>query len=199
LALAGNCSSAVGTVAGIGADRLGVIWFDAHADFDDPDENASGFFDVMALVMLTGRGWRALRESIPGHVPIAERNVILAGVRDLEPYQRDRLDRSRIGAVPGAIDPGIFADAIDDLSSRVLRIYLHLDVDSLDISEARANQYAAASGPSLGRLLQCVRRACERFTVAGAAITAYDPACDEQATGPACVRRIASEIASAAR
>jgi hypothetical protein len=32
LVLAGNCNSCLGTVAGVGAERLGVIWFDAHAD-----------------------------------------------------------------------------------------------------------------------------------------------------------------------
>src|SRR5436853_508160 len=36
----------------------------AHADFDDPEENVSGFFDVMGLAMLTGRGWSALRATI---------------------------------------------------------------------------------------------------------------------------------------
>ena len=35
--------------AGSGPDGLGVVWFDAHADFDTPEDNVSGFFDVMAL------------------------------------------------------------------------------------------------------------------------------------------------------
>ena len=84
LVLAGNCNSCLGTVAGVGTQQLGVVWFDAHADFDDPSENTSGFFDVMGLAMLTGRGWQALRATIPNHAPIAEANVVLAGVRDLE-------------------------------------------------------------------------------------------------------------------
>ena len=103
MVLAGNCNSCLGTVAGVGAEHLGVFWFDAHADFDDPDENTSGFFDVMGLAMLTGRGWPALRGTIPGHIPISESNVVLAGVRDLEPYQRQRLDASEVCVVPGAI------------------------------------------------------------------------------------------------
>jgi len=41
LVLAGNCNSCLGTVAGVGPQQLGVVWFDAHADFDDPDENTS--------------------------------------------------------------------------------------------------------------------------------------------------------------
>ena len=76
LVFAGNCNSGLGTTAGAGPQGLGVVWFDAHADFDDPEENESGFFDVMGLAPLTGRGWRALRHTIPGHAPIPERNVI---------------------------------------------------------------------------------------------------------------------------
>ena len=41
LVLAGNCNSCLGTVAGVGPQQLGVVWFDAHTDFDDPDENTS--------------------------------------------------------------------------------------------------------------------------------------------------------------
>ena len=82
-----------------------TLRLDADADFDDPAENTSGFFDVMGLAMLTGRGWRALRGTIPDHRPIPESDVILAGVRDLEPYQRRRLDASEVCAVPGSIEP----------------------------------------------------------------------------------------------
>jgi arginase len=199
LVLAGNCNSCLGTVAGIGAEDLGVVWFDAHADFDDPEENTSGFFDVMGLAMLTGRGWRALRGTIPGHRPIPESDVILAGVRDLDPYQRRRLDASEVLTVLGSIEPAPFAQALSALSSRVSRIYLHVDLDSLDSSEARANEYAASGGPSLERLAQCVRLSCERFTVAGAAITAYDPSLDSEDRTLMAARRIAKEIAVGVR
>src|SRR5215203_4355635 len=104
--LGGNCCSCLGTVAGAGPHELGVVWFDAHADFDTPDDNLSGFTDVMGLAILTGSGWRALRESIPGFAPVPEADVVLAGVRDLEPYQRERLARSAVTTVPGGIDPG---------------------------------------------------------------------------------------------
>src|SRR2546430_12419684 len=78
LVLAGNCNSCLGTVAGVGGESLGVVWFDAHADFDTPEDNVSGYLDVMALAMLTGTGWRAQRERVPGLTAIPERNVVLA-------------------------------------------------------------------------------------------------------------------------
>lgn len=60
LVLAGNCNSCLGTVAGTDPDGLGVVRFDAHADFDSPEANLSGFFDAMGLAILTGTGWSAL-------------------------------------------------------------------------------------------------------------------------------------------
>lgn len=199
LVLAGNCNSCLGTTAGVGAENLGVVWFDAHADFDDPDENESGFFDVMGLAMLTGRGWRALRETIPRHVPIPERNVILAGVRDLEPYQRRRLERSELRTIPGEIELDRFEQAVADLSRQVERIYVHVDLDSLDIDAARANKYAATGGPGLDRLSQCIGLVCERLTVVAAAITAYDPSLDADDRTLTAARRISDEISRGVR
>jgi arginase len=199
LVLAGNCNSSLGTVAGAGAADLGVVWFDAHADFDDPDENTSGFFDVMGLAMLTGRGWTALCKTIPGHSAIPEGNVVLAGVRDLEPYQRRTLESSDVRAVPGTIDTSAFETALADLRSRVSRVYLHVDLDSLDSAEATANEYAADGGPTLDRLIECLGLVRERFSVVAAAITAYNPAFDSDGRTLAAARRVASEIVSAPR
>jgi Arginase family len=101
--------------------------------------------------------------------------------------------------IPGTIEPEHFADTVSELAAQASRVYVHVDLDSLDISEARANPYAAAGGPSLERLSQCVRLTCEQFTVAGAALTAYDPALDQTGRTLAAARRIATDIAEGAR
>jgi arginase len=198
LVLAGYCNSCLGTTAGIGVEPLGVVWFDAHADFDDPDENTSGFFDVMGLAMLTGRGWRSRRQTVPGLRPIPERHVILAGARDLEPHQRRRLGQSSVVWIPGSIDPGRFEQAAADLATQARRVYLHVDLDSLGIDGGRANRYAAGGGPTLDRLIDCVRLVCARLGVTGAAITAYDPGYDADDRALAAAGRVAGEIARGA-
>ena len=199
LVFGGNCNSCLGTTAGAGPEDIGVAWFDAHADFDDPEENESGFFDVMGLAMLTGRGWRALRQTIPGHAPIPERNVILAAIRDLEPYQRRRLERSELIQHPGEIDTGRFEEAVTELSRRVERVYLHVDLDSIDVADARANKYAAPGGPSLDRLLDCITETCCRFRVVAGAITASDPNLDGDERTLSAARRVSGEIARGVR
>ena len=51
--------------------------------------------------------------------------------------------------------------------------------DVLDPAEARVNQFAAPGGLTLTELLGVVSLVRERFTLAAAAITAYDPEYDE--------------------
>lgn len=197
LVLGGNCVSCLGTTAGVaGGKDLGVVWLDAHADFDTPEDNLSGFTDVMGLSILTGNCWRALRETIPGFAVVDESRVVLAGTRALEPYQRDRLAASRVQVVPGAIVADARDAALDALRKQVERVYLHVDLDVLDTSVGRANAYAAPGGPGLDEVLAAIDATFRRFDVAAAAITAYDPRVDHSGTIGFAAGAIAADIAS---
>lgn len=195
LVLAGNCISCLGTTAGVGAGQdLGVVWLDAHADFDTPEDNLSGFTDVMGLAVLTGSCWRALRETIPGFAVIDESHVILAGTRDLEPYQRERISRSRLRMIPDTVDADLLATELHALREHVDRVYLHVDLDVLDSSIGLANPYAAGGGPDLDEVLAAITATFAQFEVAAAAITAYDPRGDGPGAIAAAARAIARHI-----
>jgi arginase len=174
IVLGGNCNCSWGATAGSsGDDAPAVLWLDAHADFDVPDDNLSGFLDVMALSTLTGACWQALAATIPGFRPIPERNVLIAGVRDLDDYQRERLQQSDISVSWGDTDPVL--EAFDPDPSR---LYLHVDLDSLDPSVGQANEFSAPDGLSLERVLMLQREAIESFEPVCASVTAYNPAFD---------------------
>jgi arginase len=150
----------------------------AHADFDTPDRSL-GFFDGMGLAILTGNGWELLRGTIDGFAPVDERDVVLAGVRDLEEHQRPALEASALQVLPGRAAAGpAYGAALDELRQRVSRAYLHIDLDVLDPSEGRANRFAAEGGLSLRELERAIELGFERLQVAAAAITAYDPVLD---------------------
>jgi arginase len=181
--LAGNCNSSLGTVAGIGG-KLGVVWFDAHADFNTPDTTPTGFFDGFGLAMLTGSGWRVLRESVEGLHPIPEEHVVLAGARDIDPKEQERLEASRVRAV----DVADLAPALDDLRTRVDSVYLHVDLDVLDPSVGRANSLTVDGGPQLDELADAFDLVAARFDVRAAALTAYEPDFDPERAIPAAAR-----------
>jgi len=196
LVLAGNCNSCLGTVAGVGP--VGVVWFDAHADFDTPDRSL-GFFDGMGLAILTGNGWELLRRTIPGFTPVDERDVVLVGVRDLEEHQRSPLEASAMRVLPGpSFGSTEFLRALDELGRRTARTYLHIDLDVLDTSEGRANRFAAPGGLSAGQLEWAVEMVFQRCAVAAAAITAYDPGLDEDGRMARAALRVISTVARSA-
>jgi arginase len=174
IVLSGNCNCSWGATAGSSDDGTpAVLWLDAHADFDVPDDNLSGFLDVMALSTLTGSCWQALAATIPNFRPVPERDVLLVGVRDLDVYQRECLERSDISISWGKGDPVLEAFDPDPSS-----LYLHVDLDSLDPSVGQANEFSAPDGLSLEQVLVLQREAVEGFELVCAAVTAYNPDLD---------------------
>ena len=179
LVLSGNCGvAAVGAVAGLGG-RPAVLWFDAHGDLNTPETTTSGFFDGMALSVALGRCWAGMAARIPGFQPVPERDVALVGVRDMDPGERAFLGRG-----------GVRAIAVDDLRQDIPRFletverqvstaYVHLDLDVLDPSVGRVNAYAAPDGLREDDVIWTVRQVVSRVPLGALAITAYDPAYDE--------------------
>lgn len=175
LVLAGNCGATIGALAGLGPADTGLVWFDAHADFNTPETSASGFLDGMALAILTGRCWRSLAATVPGFVSVPDRHVVLVGARDLDLPEARALAESGIRRVAADL---VGLDAAVPADSR--RAYLHIDLDVLDLSEGRANQFAVAGGLTVLALQSAVRRVAARAPIVGAALTAYDPTCDPE-------------------
>jgi arginase len=197
VALAGNCLTSIGVVAGLGRE-VGVVWLDAHADFNTPETSLSGFADGMGLSILTGTGWQALRETVPGYRAVPEASVVLVGVRDVESAEHERLDGSQLEVVAPAETAERIEGALDRLREHVADVYLHLDLDVLDPSEGRANEYARAGGLAAAEVERVVEAVGARLTIRGAAVTAYDPAADSEGRIPGTAAELIGRIAAAA-
>jgi arginase len=197
LVLAGNCMTSIGVVGGLGHD-VGVIWLDAHADFNTAEATTSGFVDGMGLSILTGTGWDAMRATVPGYRSVPEAHVVLVGIRDLDPAERERLDGGGISVVaPGELDA--IDAALDRLRGDVSDVYLHVDLDVLDPSEGRANQYAVGGGLTAVDVGRIVGQVGERMQIRAASLTAYDPAADREKRVPPAAAGIARAVLAAAR
>src|SRR6478736_1070588 len=97
--LSGSCFAAVGVVGALDERSPGVVWFDAHGDFNAPESSADGYFDGMGLAILTGSAWQSMRAAAPGE-PIPESAALLAGARAFDPGEEQRLDSSSVRRVP---------------------------------------------------------------------------------------------------
>jgi arginase len=183
LVLSGNCNTAVGTIAGLGTPDFGVVWFDAHADFNTPETTTTGFTDGMGLAVAVGHCWKEMARSVPGFAPVAERDVVLAGVRAMESCEEERLTASDVSVVGanriGLEGPSVLEAALDGLESRVSRVYVHLDLDVLDPEKAgKANEFATEDGLGAEDLKAALGMVQERFAIAAAGIASYDPSFD---------------------
>jgi len=181
--LSGNCNCCLGTIAGIGPDNLGVVWFDAHGEFNTPETTLSGFLDGMPIAMATGRCWKSVAKTIPGFSPVAEENFILVGARDLDAEEQRQLEQSEIQLVrtvtgeEGAILGGI-ETALIHLQDRVTGIYLHIDMDAFEVGGGAANHYGATGGISPEFMIKAIALVKEYLPIRGCAIASYDPAFD---------------------
>lgn len=208
LVLAGNCNlAALGTVAGLagpGPAPPSVVWLDAHGDFNTPDTSPSGFFDGMALSILTGGSWPALARSLDGFSTVPEENVLLVGARDLDEAEAALLEASAVGQIGvGDLRAGpsvaeVLAPFLADLAARSDRTYLHLDLDVLDPEEARANAYAAPGGLRVDEVVELIGAVADTLPVAAAAISSFDPTADPDDRATAAARRLARTVVGAA-
>ncbi len=185
LVLSGNCNTAaVGTLSGAGPGDLGVVWFDAHGEFNTPETTTTGFIDGMGLAIVVGHCWKAMARGVPGYFALPEENVVMAGVREVDPAEQGRLDASGITVVGVDVieKQGLrraLATALDDLKTRVGRVYVHVDLDVLDAGKVgKANEFAVKGGPDAEELQAALGMVRERFEVAAVGIASFDPAFD---------------------
>jgi arginase len=203
LVLSGNCNTSVGTLSGVGTQGLGIVWFDAHADFNTPETTTTGFTDGMGLAIAVGHCWATMAKSVPNYSPVAEENVVLAGVREVEPSEQRRLAASNIAVTSADLVEeeglGSLAKALDGLRMRSGRVYVHLDLDVLDpVKAGRANEFAPdAGGLSSEDLEMALGLVRERFTVAAAGIVRPGPR--RRRVSSACGRRKRSDAHPSSR
>jgi len=143
LILGGDHSISIGTMSGLGQveRRQGLIWMDAHGDFNTPETTPSGNIHGMALAIALGYGDPRLT-SIGGAFPKAlEENTVLVGVRDIDRHERELLKTTRITVFTMRdIDEigmrAVMERAIAIAGSGVKRVHLSFDIDFITPDEA---------------------------------------------------------------
>ena len=192
--LSGNCGAAIGAAAGVGTERLAVLWFDAHGDYNTPDTSDTGFLDGMCLSVLTGLSFKNIARTIPGFQPVPAHHVMHVGARDFSPHEDELMVFDGIALIrPQHLNEApAFLDAIRAEADRIL---VHVDLDVIDPQFGRANHYAVDGGLSADDVLGVIDHARERFTFAALVLASYDPACDPEGRIAAIGARIVRAVA----
>jgi arginase len=198
IVLAGNCNTAIGTLAGLG--DVGVVWFDAHADFNTPDTTTSGFLDGTAVAIITGRCWKQLSVTVPGFQPIADERICLIGTRDVDSLERRLLADSNVEVIEPNRVRSDLSQTLNSIAQHVESIYVHLDLDVLDADVASANSFAVSGGLTIDDVEYALGEIARDFRITGVTLSAYDPAADtDGAASRAAMRLICAAAGFASR
>ncbi|MCO6450444.1 MAG: arginase [Caldilineales bacterium] len=135
--LGGDHSIALGTVGGVSATTTtGVIWIDAHADFNTPNTSPSGNLHGMPLSHLVGLGIPELRDVGRPGAKVDPHHVALIGLRNVDRGERQLLREMGIRAytMRDIDERGLAAIARETIIhvAGLPRVHVSLDMDSLD-------------------------------------------------------------------
>jgi arginase len=155
LVLSGGCLAAVGTLAGLQAtgEDPGVLWIDAHGDFNTPESSPSGYWDGMALATVCGLSLPEIRDAVGLRPLDVDRVLHLAG-RAFDPLEIEIIHRHGLALLPPEEIAG-------EKSRERLRShigdgpwYLHLDLDGFDPRDVPALSVPEPDGARLDDLLE---------------------------------------------
>jgi len=198
--LEATCPSMPGLVGGLqhsGATRdaikVGMLWLDAHPDFNTPETTRSGSLGGMPVAVATGRTLQRMRVEAKLDPPLADKYVVMGGVRLTDPLEQELLDQSQIEQL--SVDdlrnmtPAVFAQ-LDRLSRSVDKIYVHIDMDVLDPREVEGHVNKVPNGPSSEQLARLFEAIFSRYPKASAIGFATIPSTDEGGLSLAAVNRM---------
>jgi arginase len=156
--LLANCSSLMGMLGGLqhsGATRrplkVGLVFVDAHGDFNTPETTLSGMLGGMPVAVSAGMALTNLRLKSGLDPALPTRYIVMAALRDTDPLEQELIDRSEIEMITTddiRTLSGNIGVQMERLSRLTDVIYVHIDMDVLDPSEVEGHSLAVADGPT---------------------------------------------------
>jgi arginase len=195
-----TCPSMPGMVAGLQrsgptheAIRIGMLWLDAHPDFNTPETTRSGSLGGMPVAVATGRALHVMRLDAKLDPPLSDRNVVMGGVRLTDPLEQSLLDNSQIEQLSvddlRKMTPAVWAQ-LDRLHRQVDKLYIHIDMDVLDPREVSMHGNKVPGGPSSEELAALFEQIFSRYQKASAIGIATIPNSDPGGLSIAAVNRM---------
>jgi arginase len=156
--LLGNCTSVIGVLGGlqnsgtVGEVRdVGLVFIDAHGDFNVPETTLSGMLGGMPVAVSAGMALHNLRKESGLEPGLPTEHIVMGAVRDLDPLERELVEASQIQHLTTedlANRPEMVREQIERLARLTDVIYVHIDMDVLDPREVPGHPLTVANGPT---------------------------------------------------
>jgi arginase len=162
IGLLANCNGLLGMLSGLQHSgtgqkplRVGMVFVDAHGDFNTPETTLSGMLGGMPVSIAAGQCLTRMRIKAGLEPAIPTRHIVEVCVRDTDPLEQELLDRSEIQQLTLEDVRTRSANLhreMKRLSELTDLIYVHIDMDGLDPSEVPGVSLPVPNGPSSAEL-----------------------------------------------
>lgn len=189
LVLGGDHSVALGSFAGMGAfakknkKKLGVLYVDAHGDFNTPETTPTGNIHGECLAASCGYGLPELTNLYYEGTKVDPKNVCFVGCRDLDPGEKEVMRKAGVTVFTMSdIDrygfSAILKKVIVFFKSRVDIVHVSFDMDVLDPMFAPGTGIPLPAGLSNREALLLMEEMAETKMVRSAEIVEVNPVLD---------------------
>lgn len=199
LVLEGDCNASIGVIAGLKQygerhrmPRVGMAWIDAHGDINTPETSLSGMLGGMPVAVSLGWCLPRIRDDI-GMTPLSADYLVLMALRDVDPLERDLIDRVAIAEVTEQEvreRSERFHITMQQLSDRIDLLYVHVDLDVLDPVESPGMGLPAPHGLTSVELAEALTVILRGPKVVALGIASYGQDRDPDRRGLASVKRL---------
>ena len=191
LVVGGDHSIACGTVAGLSSwyhdrgERIGLIWFDAHADMNTPETTISGNVHGMPLAACVGHGARELVQ-LGERMPMVDpRNAVLIGIHDVDQREKEVIEASKVRTFTMRdVDMmgmhRVMEEAIAIATHETAGFHLSFDLDGCDPSHAPGVGTPVPGGATLRESHLVMEHAARSGRMLGLEMTEINPIRDDR-------------------
>jgi arginase len=181
----GTCCHLVGMLAGLQTafgpvPRIGLVWLDAHGDFNTPRTSHSGMLGGMPVAVSAGLCLAHWREKAGMTAPLPTNRIVMVDVRNLDKEEEELIRATDVTVAKFGAHWSIdgIATAIQHLADHVDVLYLHVDADILDATLQPNHPTAEPDGPDVRAVLSVLRIAFATGKVRAYGVVSVNP------TGP---------------
>lgn len=182
LVLAGDDTASIGVVSGLqqaagAATPIGIVWLDAHGDFNTPETSYSGILAGMPVAILAGLAGPLWRGAAGLAAPIPTDRILLAGVRELDEKEATLLRSTdvRVVRAKATTDGTTLAAAVGRLAATCDLLCLFVDLDVLDPHLVPSASTPAANGLEIDQAAAAMATALSTGKVAAVCVAGLNP------------------------
>jgi len=180
--IGGNCSHTIGMIAGIQAAygptvRLGLLWLDAHGDFNTPRTSLSGMLGGMPVAVAAGLCWPEWREGAGQQVPLPTSRIVMVDVRNLDEAEEAliRATDVEVARFGEGFDVSPILAGIARLATTCDQIYVHVDSDILDATLQPNHPTVEPGGPGVEPVVEVLNAVFQTGKVCAFAVVSVNP------------------------